>query len=43
MKLWGLAERMEIVNLGRGEVVETLQSAPETWNLRDSQDSKGWT
>jgi hypothetical protein len=34
---------METGNLFRQEVGETLQNAPETWKVRDSQDSKGGT
>ena len=34
---------MEIGNLGRQEVGGTFQNAPETWEVRDSQDSKGGT
>ena len=32
---------METGSLGRYEVGGTLQNAPETWEVRDSQDSKG--
>jgi hypothetical protein len=34
---------METGNLSRQEVGGTLQNAPETWKVRDSQDSKGGT
>ena len=34
---------METGNLSRQEVGETLQNAPETWKVRDSQGSKGGT
>jgi hypothetical protein len=34
---------METGNLGRLEVRGTLRNAPETWEGRDSQDSKGGT
>jgi hypothetical protein len=34
---------MEIGNLGRQEVGGTFQNAPETWEVRVSQDSKGGT
>ena len=36
-------ERMETGNIGIQEVGGTLQNAPETWDVRDSQDSKGGT
>ena len=32
---------METGNLRREEVGGTLQNVPETWKIRDSQDSKG--
>jgi hypothetical protein len=32
---------MEIGNLRKKEVGGTLQTVPETWEERDSQDSKG--
>jgi hypothetical protein len=32
---------METGNLGKQEVGGTLQNAPETWEVRDSKDSKG--
>jgi hypothetical protein len=32
---------METDNIRRKEVRWTLQNAPETWEVRDSQDSKG--
>jgi hypothetical protein len=31
---------METGTLGRQEVGGTLQNAPETWEVRESQDSK---
>jgi hypothetical protein len=31
---------METGNLGRLKVGRTLQNVPETWEVRDSQDSK---
>jgi hypothetical protein len=34
---------METGNLRRYELGVTLQNAPETWEVRDSQDSKGGT
>ena len=34
---------MEIGNLWRWEVGRTFQNVPETWEVRDSQDSKGGT
>jgi hypothetical protein len=34
---------METGNLQRKEVVGTVQNAQETWEVRDSQDSKGGT
>jgi hypothetical protein len=34
---------METGNLGRQEVGGTLPNVPETWEVRDSQDSKGET
>ena len=34
---------MEIGNLGRYEVGGALQNAPETWVVKDSQDSKEGT
>ena len=34
---------METGNLGRLKVGRTLQNVPETWEVRDSQDSKGRT
>ena len=34
---------METGNLRRQEFGGTLQNAPETWEVRDSQDSKGGT
>jgi hypothetical protein len=34
---------METGNLRRQEVAWTLQNAPETWKVRDSQYSKGGT
>jgi hypothetical protein len=39
----GPGEIMETGNLRREEVGGTLQNAPETWEVRDSQDSKGRT
>jgi hypothetical protein len=43
LKPLGPAENMETDNLGKQEVVWTLQNAPETWEVRDSQDSKEGT
>ena len=40
---WGSAERMETGILGRYEVRGTLLNEPETWEVRDSQDSKEGT
>jgi hypothetical protein len=37
-KPWGPAERMETGNLRKQEVDGTLQNAPESWEVRDSQD-----
>jgi hypothetical protein len=37
------AERMETGNLRKYEVGGTLHNAPETWEVRDSQNSKGRT
>ena len=34
---------METGNFGKQEVRGTLQNAPETWEVRDSQESKGGT
>ena len=34
---------METGNLRRWEVGRTFQNVPETWEVRDSQDSKGGT
>jgi hypothetical protein len=34
---------METGNLGKYEVEGTFQNAPETWEVRYSQDSKGGT
>ena len=34
---------METGNLGRLKVGRTLQNVPETWEVRDSQDSKRGT
>ena len=34
---------METGSLRRYELGVTLQNAPETWEVRDSQDSKGGT
>jgi hypothetical protein len=34
---------METCNLRRKEVGGTLQNVPETWEMRDSQDSKRGT
>ena len=34
---------METGNLGRSEVWGSIQNAPETWEVRDSQESKGET
>jgi hypothetical protein len=34
---------METGNLRRSEDGRTLQNVPETWEVRDSQDSKGGT
>jgi hypothetical protein len=34
---------MKTCNLGRSEVGATLQNAPENWEVRDSQNSKGKT
>ena len=34
---------METGNLRRQDVGRTLQNVPETWEVRDSQDSKGGT
>ena len=34
---------METGNLGRLKVGRTLQNVPETWEVRDSQDSKAGT
>ena len=34
---------METGNLRKYELGVTLQNAPETWEVRDSQDSKGGT
>jgi hypothetical protein len=39
----GSTERMETGNLRKQEVGGTLQNAPETWEIRDSQESKGGT
>jgi hypothetical protein len=43
LKLRGSAERMETSTLGRQEVGGILQNVPETWKVRDSQDSKRGT
>jgi hypothetical protein len=43
LKPGGLAERMETSSLSGREVGGTLQNVPETWELRDSQNSKGGT
>jgi hypothetical protein len=37
------AERMETGNVRRYKVEGTLQNAPETWEMRDSEYSKGGT
>jgi hypothetical protein len=37
------AGRMETGNLKKEEVWRTLQNAPETWEVKNSQDSKGGT
>jgi hypothetical protein len=39
----GQAERMQTGYLRKYEVGGTLQNAPETWELRDSQNLKGGT
>jgi hypothetical protein len=43
LEYWGPAERMETGNLRRQEGGGTLQNTPETWEVKDSEDSKGGT
>jgi hypothetical protein len=42
-KPYGPPEKMETGKLRRWEVSETFQNISETWEVRDSQDSKGGT
>jgi hypothetical protein len=43
LKPRGPAERMETGNLGSQVGGGTLQSAPETWEVKESQNKKGGT
>jgi hypothetical protein len=43
VKPWGPAERMETGKPQKVGGGGTLQNVPDTWEVRESQDSKGWT